>query len=261
MRKSLPKTIFLQSDTKPLNKSGSCEGSAIYRWAYDQVLSINRFTREELFNHQVPLTKDALVVGSPECVAMALRQLGAVVPEVESYPMALRKECFLKRSIAKVKAKNLDNVVGVTPRYFMKSQSRKAIEGQIIEGVEATKAMCERLESVDESYVWVSTTIDILAEWRVYQIDGEIVGIARYDDGENWVPELDLSLVESGMSSLAAEHPAAAHVADWAVTKDGETVLIEVNDAWSVSCYGGMDYAKYGEMLWARWKEMVEVRE
>lgn len=44
---------------------------------------------------------------------------------------------------------------------------------------------------------------------------------------------------------------------DIGVTKDGRTLLIECNDAYSLGAYGLVDY-KYAKLLSARWSQLLE---
>lgn len=258
-RASLPKRIFVQSDVGH-GYGNSTEGLAVRHWALMENIPVQSFRAEELLGAVLPLTADSLVVGSVECISAALRQLGAAIPEANYYPNVLGHQSFIHRQIAKVPIESFDFMVKDLPRYFVKSQGWKVIEGQVVEGAEARKAMSERVLNSGENYVWMSLCVDFVAEWRVYQTEGDIVGVARYDDGEDDGLELDMSLVEKGMNALAKYLPAAAHVADWGLTKEGKTALIEVGDAWAVGCYGGMDRVKYGDMLWCRWQEMVKVK-
>lgn len=47
-----------------------------------------------------------------------------------------------------------------------------------------------------------------------------------------------------------------AYGIDFGVTKEGKTLLIEVNDAWTLGCYG-LEAHLYAKFLLTRWAQMT----
>jgi hypothetical protein len=50
----------------------------------------------------------------------------------------------------------------------------------------------------------------------------------------------------------------AGYAADFGVTGDGRTLLVEVNDGYSLG-HGGLVANRYAELLRARWTELIEI--
>lgn len=48
-----------------------------------------------------------------------------------------------------------------------------------------------------------------------------------------------------------------AYGIDFGVTKDGRTLLIEVNDAWALGCYG-LESHLYAKFLLTRWTQLTD---
>ena len=48
----------------------------------------------------------------------------------------------------------------------------------------------------------------------------------------------------------------AGYAADFGVTGDGRTLLVEINDGYSLGCYG-LQHNLYAQLLSARWAELV----
>lgn len=66
---------------------------------------------------------------------------------------------------------------------------------------------------------------------------------------------VDFEMVERMVAAYKSSP--IAYSIDVALTKEGDTVLIEVNDAYSLGTYG-LDPILYSKMIEARWCELVE---
>jgi phage terminase large subunit len=61
--------------------------------------------------------------------------------------------------------------------------------------------------------------------------------------------------VRAAIDAFQPEAPVAYGI-DFGVTNDGRTLLVEVNDAFALGCYG-LSAVEYAEMLEDRWLEVV----
>lgn len=108
--------------------------------------------------------------------------------------------------------------------------------------------------------VLVCEPIDIRFEWRFY-IDptpiNPVITWARYDDHpEENIPNPDLNIVRDFIASIGIHHPYAA---DFGMDDCGQTILIEVNDFWSLGLYKGpqsITEKAYLNLLCTRWKTL-----
>ena len=89
---------------------------------------------------------------------------------------------------------------------------------------------------------------------RVFVLDGAIVGVCTYSDCDEPV---DLAVVREAIGAwrAAGDMPRACAM-DFGVLDDGQTALVEVNDAFGVGAYG-LDAAPYVDLLAARWEELT----
>lgn len=98
-----------------------------------------------------------------------------------------------------------------------------------------------------------------IAEWRVYVLQGRIVGHGRYDDGPDESVAYDAPLVQTWVDTYTASGTAPeGYALDVALLADGRTIMIEVTDGWAIGYYKGtcspVDYAR---LLAARWHEIA----
>lgn len=81
---------------------------------------------------------------------------------------------------------------------------------------------------------------------------GEIIDVRRY--GGRWDVACDADVVESCVKDF--EGAPKAYALDFGVTKDGETILVEVNNTCSIGSYG-LEPVLYARFLSARWAELT----
>ena len=113
-----------------------------------------------------------------------------------------------------------------------------------------------------DGWVWSSEPLNLQAEWRVYVINGKIVGVGRYDDNEG---EIDESIIMSDVQEMVRVYTSSgqapsAYALDVALTNYGQVVLVEVTDAWAIGYYKGTCSAPdYLRLLDTRWQEIIKV--
>lgn len=105
----------------------------------------------------------------------------------------------------------------------------------------------------DETRVLTSSIIDIVSEYRTYIIDGQIRGCKWYLGDHLVFP--DAAFIKEAVDTYKSAP--AGYSMDFAVLKDGSTVLVECNDGWSLGNYG-LDHTVYSKLLATRWREMFK---
>jgi hypothetical protein len=104
----------------------------------------------------------------------------------------------------------------------------------------------------DSAEVWVCEPIDIVSEFRVYVNDGDILGVKHYFGDWSKVPSKDFI-----KEVVKVYHPCPiAYGVDVGVKSNGESFVIEANDGCNLGNYG-LDSIHYGEMIVARWFEIM----
>ena len=108
----------------------------------------------------------------------------------------------------------------------------------------------------DETPCWVCEPMEIFSEHRCYVNDGEILGVKHYFGDWSIIP--DKMFIEEVVERYV-DCPVAYGI-DFAVVADGDkykTIVMEVNDGCNLGNYG-LDSIHYGEMIIARWFEIME---
>lgn len=184
---------------------------------------------------------DYIPVGTVEYVNEYCRIKNITPPTNISYPVELVK--FLNRSV-------WQSSYSFAKEYqFVKPRNTKVFTGAVKKDIEETVK--------DDEPVWISDPIIFTAEFRFYILENNIVGYSRYDDGDDNI-EPDIDTVQQ-MITEYTKSP-IGYVLDVGPV-DNKTVLIEVNDGWSLGLYpwGTMTNDKYVELITKRWCEIANM--
>ncbi len=101
-----------------------------------------------------------------------------------------------------------------------------------------------------------SEPIEFASEWRIFVRYGKIADVRCYLGSPHPFPDVDAI---NGAVEGYTRSP-AAYALDLGITGDGRTLLVEVNDGYSVGCYGA-DCVAYALFLSARWAELMGVED
>lgn len=143
-------------------------------------------------------------------------------------PTVLRTEEFLKRDYYIVAKHNVPK----TGRYFIKNVSRLK-SGSFLGYAESWQLSKDEYD--DSDIFSVSTPVNIVSEWRVYYIDGEIKNISNYDGNPIMFPDVSLinkMIYEFDRTGLAPKD----YSIDVAVTTKG-TVILEIHPFAALGLY------------------------
>lgn len=214
--------------------------------------------------HQGLLRSGALPVGSVEFVRQAMALAGIQEPANLSYPNGC--EPFLGRTIARRRA---GSVIG---RWFVKPVQTKLFNGFVFDTMQDPAALDEHDREQYDTFmgldanteVLISEPVDFRGEWRFY-VDPRktpaALAWARYDDHpDDDTPLPDINVVRDFVGAMHIDHPYAA---DFGVTSEGQTVLVEANDFWALGLYKGTESITgkaYLDLLSARWQMLLDSR-
>lgn len=204
------------------------------------------------------LADDDVPVGSVEFVRRVMRLKGIPEPESLSYPGPLVP--YLRRSLIRQRIGDLSPESPV----FVKPVKVKQFTGFVLRPGQAFEHYDEHdQEQLSSTHrlagdveVYTSEVVEFLSEWRFYVQRQNIIGCARYDaHGADVAPEPDRMVVAEAVTRF--EGP-AAYAIDFGVLANGETALVEVNDAWAIGLYGRcLEPRAYLDMLATRWAELA----
>lgn len=195
------------------------------------------------------LNSDTVVHGTIPVVHAALRTLGIDPPAPLDYPDSLQR--FLGRKVWETDLGRARDSASwplfIKPRYH-----GKAFAGLV---VRAFRNLLSTGDLPDEYPVWASEILEFESEWRIFVLNGEVLDARPYGhEAFRAVPGKD-RVCE--MISAFENRP-IAFALDVGVS-NGETFLVEANDAYSLGTYG-LDPMLYAKLIHARWSELTEGR-
>ena len=191
------------------------------------------------------------VVAGIATVWRALRSLGVEPPQLEPIPRGLERFAgreFGLSTLGTIRERVVDAGDEGSP-IFIKPRVGKLFDGHV---ARAFRDLIRTSGLPDETPVWWSDAVDFRGEFRGYVSDGELVGFRHYK-GDFRLP-VDFAPVEAAIQSWG-ELPRGCSM-DWGTTGDGRTLLIEVNDGYSLGSYGLTPIA-YANLLAGRWRELA----
>jgi hypothetical protein len=99
----------------------------------------------------------------------------------------------------------------------------------------------------------VQETVTFTSEWRVFVIHGVPQCSSHYAGDPLRFPSA--AVIHSVIGAYSNAH--AAYAIDFGVLEDDRTVLVELNDGFSLG-HGGLPAPQYARLLIARWDELVQ---
>ena len=206
---------------------------------------IEFFEFEELSSKE--LDDETIVVGGIPVVVSALTRLGITPPGLVSIPESI-SSCAGRRtwegSMGEVRS-----IVDRGGSIFIKPlpNDRKLFAGKVVTNYRDLAITA----SLPGGYpVICSEPVSMISEYRVFVLRGTIVGCRHYKGDFRAFP--DFKLIESAV--LAYADSPSGYGIDFAVTESGETILVEVNEGFSLGCYG-LPSLPYSSIIEARWED------
>lgn len=100
-----------------------------------------------------------------------------------------------------------------------------------------------------------SEIVEFQSEFRVFIQDRKIIDCKNYT-GNFWLRP-NPHIIQDAINAYVNQP--IAYTLDWAIDMNGNTILVEINDAFGVAPYG-LDPVKYARFLEARWNEIINKR-
>jgi len=210
------------------------------------------FDPEQIHQRLLPLARDTLVAGGLRVVESALTTLGIAVPTADNLPDCLAR--YRGRKIwpstwgelrARYGTKGPPEPLFVKP--FRRNKGFPAIALYNAEDMSAASHLS------DDQEVLVAEYVVFVSEWRCYVCRGHILELCHYQGDMFRYP--DPQVIKSAIADYSPHAPAGYGI-DFGVLTDGQTVLVEVNEGYSLGSYG-LNAVEYSELLEARWVELA----
>lgn len=193
------------------------------------------------------ISKETIVSGYIRTVRKAFDLLGCSTPDEVSIPEELVS--FAKR---KIWTSTLGDIRENEPNCFIKPlKGQKLFTGHVRNGNMGYLLQTAALS--DDTEVLCSEVVDFTTEYRGFVLDQKLIGWKHYKGDFSLMP--DINAVYDAISQF---HSApVAYSIDFGLSTKGETILVEINDAFALGSYG-LEPTKYASMIEARWHQIVQ---
>ena len=145
-------------------------------------IEIQTYTSEDIFVSKKPfeVSRNDLVVGDFDWTREALKILKIEMPEPPDYPECLKH--LLHRDIFKSTLQAVKDVLPQYQKLFIKpAEDTKAFSGLIVTTDEEDCWMKYLIDEHPADFpVWCSSLVEIISEYRVYIVNGNLKGICHY---------------------------------------------------------------------------------
>lgn len=197
---------------------------------------------------EIPYERNCLIVGSVESSIRYFENINIPIPEVLNIPNSLQP--YLKRNI------NVMEMGEFRKNYklptFIKPYDRVKY---FPSGVASKKSTIDFLLSdvPNDFRVLTSEVVNMVSEYRCFINKGKLVGMKHYLGDFKIFPNVDL--IEECISKCNIDN--ISYTMDFAITDKNETILIELNDGWSIGSYG-LDPEIYVKFIIDRWRQILQ---
>lgn len=200
----------------------------------------------------VPVSKYNVVIGPIDETSYYFEQLGINIlndiPPI-NIPASLNSEAFLGRKTYIMSMREFKDTQNV-PIFAKSADVLKQFSAGVISKEKSKNDFY--YDVPDDTRVLVSEVLNIESEYRVFVNRNEIIGMKNYIG--NFFVYPDPKIIKIAIASY--KNPPISYTIDFGVTLEGETVLIECNDGWSVGDYG-LDQDIYAKFLLDRWIQIT----
>ncbi len=216
-------------------------------------LKVSFFTPKDFQRGRLELSKATLVAGQVPTVIGGLKALSVPYERLSSYPDCLQAHfhrSIWSSTLGKVRAAFEDG--SVRPLFIKPSHKPKRFAAVVVQSLEdmwSLGAVSRRTR------VYCADPVEWVSEHRCFVLEGALIDQRFYSGDVGVCP--DDGVVSEAIAAMAAVPDApVAYCLDVGVLKDGQTAVVEVNDAFGFGAYG-LEYGLYADMTLARWAQLV----
>ncbi len=236
--------VYIQSDKNQIPRNYNFMNA--YQGFREMGFEIVHFCDKEKLRES---EKEDVVVGYVDTVRERLYDFGIAAPEID-YPEQLQK--YLGRRIWKTKMNEVSDDPTKWP-IFVKPVEDKQFTGVV---VRSPKDLVGCGISGVNQEIYCSEAVDFAAEWRCFVRYGKILDVRPYKG--DWRKHFDPNVIKNAVKDFS--FAPMGYAADFGITRDERTLLVEINDGYSLGCYGLL-YVDYAKLLSARWAELTNTKD
>ncbi len=214
------------------------------------------FYLKDIYNK---VTKDDIVIDYVHQCNEVLKKFN-IFPNIPDYPKEL--EHFLGRKLWRDTINSFSSDENKwSYGYFIKPTKEKLFTGKVVKSINDLIG-CGHYD--DNYEIIVSEPLDILAEWRCFILYDEIIDVRSYGSWidstkKSYLYHYDSNVLEAMINAFSVwkDRPMACSM-DICFTKEGKTLLVELNDAYALASYG-LQNIQYAKLISARWSQLLGV--
>jgi len=105
-----------------------------------------------------------------------------------------------------------------------------------------------------DTLVQCQDVIDVVSEYRVYVSNKRIIGCKHYTG--NCLRFPDRNIIDNCFRMVDNNITNISYTLDFGILSNGQTILIEINDAWAIGNYGLEPYTYY-QFIKSRWLQIT----
>lgn len=224
-------------------------------WFWHRGYEVIRFTAADLNQGRLDddlllRPEEMLLRGGVGMVYSALQRAGRPAPPVFDLPPSLER--WFGRKVYEGCLDDVRDLVGDSmsePVHVKPLRRAKLFKGQV---VRTFKDLIPTAMHPGDTPVLIQGVVDFVSEWRTMILRDRVLGVNHYTGDPLAFP--NVNCVRDAIPEFAGR-PIAFSM-DWGVTRSGQTLLIEVNDAFSLGNYGISGF-EHAAMIEARWRQLM----
>lgn len=247
----MSRTVYIQADAagQAYSPSGAVAARGFAFLGYD----VRYFLPDEL--PELALMPQVIVVGGMGTTRAAIERAAGHLTTLSGVPAVLApylgRECW-RTTTGEVRD------AGRFPVFLKPYEDAKAFTGRVVNNtveLDALLALRPSFPALGEDFpLLASEPVVFESEWRVFIRRGRVLGVSHYAGDALLFPSAGTIRLALG----AFQGAPAGYSADFGVTDEGRTLLVEINDGYSLGC-GALVANLYVELLEARWDEIVGI--
>lgn len=194
---------------------------------------------------------EKICIGGIDTLRKIIDLLGCKQPEV--HPPHIHLPNFVGREITEITLGELRQNNIPAPYFIKPLVLDKAFTGYVVIYPDMDLI---RLRSLpDDTKLLKSEVVKFVSEYRIFIHNKNIVSAKNYAGRYDIIP--DFTKVQLAIEAYIDQK--VAYSLDFGITDKGETLLIEINDAFGIAPYG-LEPTTYLKMLSARWNEIIKTK-
>lgn len=224
---------------------------------------VRPYTITQLWDGELPLSRDTIVCGGVGAVREALKQIGRRPPDPLDYPPCLRRGFLDSEPQERTLGDILAQVAkpDFRPVFIKPSRDHKRFNGLVVSEFADLLRIGGNIDP--STKVWVMRPVDFQSEYRVFVHKGEVVGVRHYRGDPLVFPNEEtlrklLRRAQAMVQIAYALDVGVAHFPERPEKIRTPTLLVEANDAYALGAYG-LPSLTYVQMIEDRWHQMMKI--